>query len=164
MSQFMIGDVRIKIELNEPGRQKKKAATVGKQVGKDSRRSMQSFIILNFSRLQKQDTFIASGPRSSRMRGTCLYTCADRYGERFTVTSCSEKLVTAHSVSLRIREVLGPWPPPTRGMGRRVEVGVGGGRGGEGPSFLSTLLHRRYVLAKTETRADCDQLRRPRVD
>ena len=34
---------------------------------------------------------------------------AERYVERFTVTPCSEKLVTnTHNVSLRIREDLGP--------------------------------------------------------
>ena len=33
---------------------------------------------------------------------------AERYVERVTVTPCSETLVTAHNVSLRIREDLGP--------------------------------------------------------
>ena len=37
-----------------------------------------------------------------------LHTCADRYIERFTVTLCSEKLVTTQNASLRIREDLGP--------------------------------------------------------
>ena len=33
---------------------------------------------------------------------------AERYVERFTETPCSEKLVTTHNISLRIREDLGP--------------------------------------------------------
>ena len=37
-----------------------------------------------------------------------LYTYAERYVEHFTITTCSEKLVLMHNVSLRIREVLGP--------------------------------------------------------
>ena len=42
------------------------------------------------------------------MRSAWLYTYAERYVERFTGTPCSEKLVTTHNVSLRIREDLGP--------------------------------------------------------
>ena len=37
-----------------------------------------------------------------------LYTYAERYVERFTVTLCSKKLVITHNVSLRIQEDLGP--------------------------------------------------------
>ena len=32
----------------------------------------------------------------------------ERYDERFTITPCSEKLVTTHNVSPRVREDLGP--------------------------------------------------------
>ena len=40
--------------------------------------------------------------------GGFIHNYAERYVERFTATSCSEKLVTTHNVSLRIREDLGP--------------------------------------------------------
>ena len=37
-----------------------------------------------------------------------VYTYAEHYVQRFTATPCSEKLVTTHNVSLRIREDLSP--------------------------------------------------------
>ena len=42
------------------------------------------------------------------MRGGFTHNYTESYVERFTVTPCSEKLVTTHNVSLRIREDLGP--------------------------------------------------------
>ena len=42
------------------------------------------------------------------MRSGFTHIYVERYVERFTVTPCNEKLVTAHIVSLRIREDLGP--------------------------------------------------------
>ena len=51
--------------------------------------------------------FIPAGPRSSRMRSGFTHNYAERYVERFTVTTCSEELVTyTHNVSLLIREDL----------------------------------------------------------
>ena len=43
------------------------------------------------------------GPRSSRMSSGFTYNDAEHYVERFTVTQCSEKLVTTHGVTLLIR-------------------------------------------------------------
>ena len=40
-------------------------------------------------------------------RGFTHFFYAERYVERFTLTPCSEKLVTTHNVSLRTREDLG---------------------------------------------------------
>ena len=42
------------------------------------------------------------------MRSGFAYKYAEHYVERCTKTLCSEKLVTMHKVSLRIREDLGP--------------------------------------------------------
>ena len=67
---------------------------------------------------------------------------AERYVERFTVTPCSEKLVTGHNnVSLRIREDLGPgFSIPVRpGILRNTKGGMGGGEG-RGVQLLVTSL------------------------
>ena len=42
------------------------------------------------------------------MRSGFAHNYAERYVERFTLTPCSDKLVTTQNVSLRIREDLGP--------------------------------------------------------
>ena len=40
------------------------------------------------------------------MRSGFTHNYAERYVERFTVTLCSEKLVTAHNGSLRAQELI----------------------------------------------------------
>ena len=53
------------------------------------------------------------------MRSGFTHNYAERYVERFTVTPCSQKLVTTHNVSLRIGEDL---PPPGHALKRRVNL------------------------------------------
>ena len=61
--------------------------------------------------------------RGRGLLGCCsgfTHNYAERYLERFTVTQCSENLVTTHNVPLRIREDLGP-STGTTGVAERLD-------------------------------------------
>ena len=81
---------------------------------------------------------------------------AERYVERFTAAQCSEKLVTMHNESLRIREDLGPsllyaspaeLPTLNNRIGRYLLFNAQSTR--EGHIRATTLEERGTTLVKT---------------